>query len=358
MWSDSRISRRDVLKTGGGFAAAAVFAPVLAACGGSGGGSTGGDGLGTITYVSYGGPYQAAEANAWLDPFQDANPGTKIVEASPTDYGKLKSMVTAGNVEWDLVSVDADFGAGDTVRYLTPFPDSVVKAAGSRFATRYRLPYQASTSGFAYPLDTRPAPASWADFFDLDRFEGKRAFWAFTGGTAFYEGALIADGVAPADLYPLDIDRALEKWDTIKSETIFYDSPTQAVQLLASGEAAMAGTYAGRTYQANQAGIELGFMWQDAMVTYAYLVIPKGAPNAEGATELAAYITSPEHSGQIIKYYAVGAPNVNAQDIDRSAPAFEWTSSAHQDTVFEADARYYDENAETLTKRFDEWLQS
>ena len=38
----------------------------------------------------------------------------------------------------------------------------------------------------------------------------------------------MADGVAPADLYPLDIPRALAKLDTIKDEIVWWSQVHRA----------------------------------------------------------------------------------------------------------------------------------
>src|SRR5262249_2806388 len=62
----------------------------------------------TITYASYGGALQRAEEAAWLKPFMDQNPGVKIVYDS-VDYAKLKAMVEADDVVWDVVVVANDF---------------------------------------------------------------------------------------------------------------------------------------------------------------------------------------------------------------------------------------------------------
>jgi putative spermidine/putrescine transport system substrate-binding protein len=45
------------------------------------------------------------------------------------------------------------------------------------------------------------------------------------------EIALLADGVAPDKLYPLDLDRAFKKLDTIKKNTIWWatNAPVPAV---------------------------------------------------------------------------------------------------------------------------------
>ena len=53
-----------------------------------------------------------------------------------------------------------------------------------------------------------------ADFFDLKRVPGKRMIRK--DSQAMLEMALIADGVPLDKLYPLDVDRAIAKFATIK----------------------------------------------------------------------------------------------------------------------------------------------
>ena len=74
--------------------------------------------------------------------------------------------------------------------------------------------------GLSYDADKlTTAPTSWADFFDIAKFPGKRGLRK--GPKYALEFALIADGVAPTDVYtvlatPEGVDRAFAKLDTIK----------------------------------------------------------------------------------------------------------------------------------------------
>ena len=62
----------------------------------------------SVNFVSWGGSTQDAQKQAWADPFSKAS-GITVVQDGPTDYGKLKAMVESGNVQWDVVDVEADF---------------------------------------------------------------------------------------------------------------------------------------------------------------------------------------------------------------------------------------------------------
>src|SRR5919201_2358919 len=73
-----------------------------------------------LVVCSWGGAYQEAQRKTMFQPFEKET-GIKILEASPTDYGKLKAMVQSGNVEWDLVDVgDLNVIAGSKDNLLEP----------------------------------------------------------------------------------------------------------------------------------------------------------------------------------------------------------------------------------------------
>src|SRR5262249_57352757 len=73
-----------------------------------------------LVVCSWGGAYQEAQRKSMFEPFEKET-GIKIVEASPTDYGKLKAMVQSNNVEWDLVDVgDLNVPAGVKDNLLEP----------------------------------------------------------------------------------------------------------------------------------------------------------------------------------------------------------------------------------------------
>src|SRR5213080_2490857 len=77
-----------------------VLASSTAAC--SKGGTSGGSTDNTLTLAAAGGSYQDDLKAAWEAPFT-ARTGTKFVNDSPEDMAKVKTMVEAGKVTWDLI---------------------------------------------------------------------------------------------------------------------------------------------------------------------------------------------------------------------------------------------------------------
>ncbi|MCB8829527.1 extracellular solute-binding protein, partial [Escherichia coli] len=82
-------------------------------------------------------------------------------------------------------------------------------------------------------------PTGMADFFDVKKFPGKRSLYKW--GSAMWEAALMADGVAPEKLYPLDLKRAHDKIAAFKENVVAYwGGGAESQSVLMDGEASMA----------------------------------------------------------------------------------------------------------------------
>ena len=105
---------------------------------------------------------------------------------------------------------------------------------------------------------------------------------------------MLADGVAPDKLYPLDLDRAFKKLDTIKSDIIWWTGGAQSQQLLASAEAPFGSFWNGRLTALEQTGVKVGVSWEQNITAADSLVVPKGAKNKDAAMKFIALATSAE----------------------------------------------------------------
>jgi putative spermidine/putrescine transport system substrate-binding protein len=56
----------------------------------------------TLVVCGWGGTTTSAQREVYIRPFEK-DTGIKVIEATPTNYPKLKAMVDSGNVEWDVV---------------------------------------------------------------------------------------------------------------------------------------------------------------------------------------------------------------------------------------------------------------
>ena len=92
-----------------------------------------------------------------------------------------------------------------------------------------------------------------ADFFDLEKFPGRRGMRR-TPNTNL-EFALVADGVAADRVYEVlsteeGIARAFRKLDTVKSQVVWWEAGAQPPQMLADGEVVMSTAFNGRIFNA------------------------------------------------------------------------------------------------------------
>ncbi|MFJ5696553.1 ABC transporter substrate-binding protein [Arthrobacter sp. NPDC093139] len=345
------ISRRSLLKAAGLAGATALSLSGCAA-------------LGTqrenaVVFVSDGGEYQAAQRKAWLTPFQQQNPDLRLVEDVPKNYAKLKAMVASGNVQWDLMTATGDFGYGTDRTFLQDW-------AGLGLPTSQLLPeyvhdsvvgHTIFSNVIAYRTDRikGPGPQSWADFFDLDKFPGKRALRNLSNG-AVLEIALIADGVAPEDLYPIDFKRAFAKLDSIRKQTIFWTTGAQSAQLLADGEVSMAQVWNGRVYNLQKTGAPIAIQWNQHFIQADTLVIPRGA-NVEYAAKLAKYMLSAENNAKLSQYIPYGPTNQESLAlVDKKMK--EHLPTSHLDIGINPNNEWLNANRADVSSRWQKWVTS
>jgi putative spermidine/putrescine transport system substrate-binding protein len=326
----------------------------LAACGGESAGSSHSGG-GSVTVVSYGGDYQEAQQKALFDPYMAQNDGVEVRTDSPTDYAKLKAMVEAGATTWDLALVGNDFGHDTQAEWLEPIDYSVIDKDSivEGYAGEYRIAADIEGTVIAYRSDKYDtAPKTWADFFDTETFPGKRGVYKWVAG-GIIEGALLADGVAAEDLYPLDVDRALAKLDTIKDDIVWWETSAQSQQNMASGETPIAMAWVGRAVAAAEEA-PVSIAWDEWLSQEGYWVIPKGA-NKDAAMQLLKYMVSEEAQLAQTELLPYG-PVSKAAAEQISADEQPNLPTSHLDTQIKVDDTWWADNQAEIDEQFQAWL--
>jgi putative spermidine/putrescine transport system substrate-binding protein len=310
----------------------------------------------TLTFASYGGAYQDAQRKGWLEPYA-ALTGVKFQDSEDSANATIKAQVESGQVTWDIVDVGNDFGLDANAALLEPLDytkihkDEIIDG----FASTYRV--ADITYGVVLGYNTEKTagqvPAGWADFFDTTKFPGKRGMWDYSAGGIF-EFALLADGVAPKDLYPLDLVRAAKKLDTIKKDLVFWSSGAESQDLLGKGEVAMAMIWNGRAYSAkNIDNKPVAIQWNGQIVTADYFVVPKGTPNKDTAMDFIAWATCKENNAAPSKYIPYGPTNTLSK-ADPSKVAELSVSNINDNSAYFDDA-WIVENAQKLEDAYQEW---
>jgi putative spermidine/putrescine transport system substrate-binding protein len=221
---------------------------------------------------------------------------------------------------------------------------------------------------FAYDSSKFPeGPTSIHDFFDLEKFPGKRAMRK--GAKANLEMALMADGVPAADVYatletPEGVDRAFAMLDKIKKDTIWWEAGAQPPQLLADGEVAMTTAYNGRIFAAAVAeGKPFQVVWDGQVYEYDLFVIPKGAPNLEEAKKFLAYATDTQRLADQAKWISYGPARKSSgalvglyQDGKTEMGPHMPTAAANLTNALPSSYEFWVDRDSELNERFNAWL--
>ncbi|WP_424540778.1 ABC transporter substrate-binding protein [Sinorhizobium medicae] len=341
-----------------------------------------------LVFSSWGGTTQDAQKAAWADKFTEKT-GINVLQDGPTDYGKMKAMVEANAVTWDVVDVEGDYAAQAGKKGLLEKLDfSVIDK--SKLDPRFVTDYSVGSFYYSFVIGCNKdvvdaCPKTWADLFDTEKFPGKRAFykWSapgvieaallaagvpavdtekFPGKRAFYkwsapgviEAALLADGVPADKLYPLDLDRAFKKLDTIKGDIIWWSGGAQSQQLLASAEAPFGSLWNGRMTALAQTGVGIETSWEQNITAADSLVVPKGAKNKEAAMQFIALATSAEAQAELANLtgYApinLDSPELMDADLAKTLPDAQTASQVN------ADMNYWAENRDAIGERWYAW---
>lgn len=318
-----------------------------------------------LTVVSWGGAYQDAQKKVFFEPFKAT--GVQMIDESwDGGVGVLRSKVQGGaDSGWDVVQVESEeLEIGCDEGMFQPIDWSRV-GGKERYieAAHHECGVGTILYNFVLSYDKdklKTAPAGWADFFDTAKFPGKRALRQ--GPKTNLEIALIADGVAPAEVYKVlateaGVDRAFKKLDSIKKDIVWWKAGAQPPQLLASGEVVLTSAYNGRIDAANRNDKRnFGIQWNGSLYTLDSWVILKTSPNIDAAYKFIEFAGRPEHQSKLPDFIAYGVTGIKANEqID---PKRLTDLPTHPDNIKNAvqiSDKFWIENIDRLTERFNTW---
>ncbi|TWF43431.1 ABC transporter substrate-binding protein [Neorhizobium alkalisoli] len=272
-----------------------------------------------LVIAATGGAFYQALKRDFFDPFT-AKTGIniKFVEATTLEMnGKMRAMLSAGNVEYDILTTTGDSSIGDADVYqaidCTKIPNAGTFGVPGACSDKSLL-RTIGANLIAYDAQAFPSggPKSWVDFWDVKRFPGDRCL---IGGTTDNHipllAALLADGVKPADLYPIDYDRAIRKLEELKPHVAAYwTSYSQSQQLLRDGECVMSIMSNGRAQALSAEGSPVKVVWNQALVSPVGWGLAKNAPHPQAAyTFLDFWMTRPDAHLDFYKAFFYGTAN-------------------------------------------------
>ncbi|MCV7225390.1 extracellular solute-binding protein [Mycolicibacterium komossense] len=286
-------------------AALAITTLTITACG-SGGSpdSSGGSGGNDVLFYDTSGGDVWAQLNGTLFADYTKKTGVTVTEDYNEAATKFFGAAEAGQVPWSVVFFPTvnDARTASDAGYLAKIDTGIVPVDKLNKGTYDDYGIQVGTFGMVLAWDGAAydkAPTSMSDLWDLKNFPGKRCFFNNPQYGWTLEAALLADGVAPADLYPLDIDRALRKLDEIKSDITWWTSGAQSIESFENGSCDIGILWANRATVAKaDNGFPMEISWNGAGYSNSVWAIPADAPNKAAAQELLANVID-NTAGQI-----------------------------------------------------------
>ena len=295
----------------------------------------------TVNVVSFGGAYQEGQSKALFQPAAKAM-NISVKEETYTGIGDLRLKMKAGANTWDVVTSGSGSAARAGAEGLLEKLDYKVIDVSSffpGFAGEYCVGGDVFSTVLAWNTKTYgdKGPQSWADFWDVKKFPGKRSYRKGVAGAL--EPALMADGVPPNKVYevlsaPGGIERAIRKIKELKPHiAVWWSSGAQHAQLMKDGEVDMVTGWNGRFDVVAKDGGKVAYTYNQGLLDYDCYGIPKDAPNKAQAMKFLAEIVKPAYQAEFTKYITYGPTNKKAYDLGTIDAAYAQRLPSHPDNV-------------------------
>ena len=323
----------------------------------------------SITIASWGGAYSMSQRKAFHEPYMKETGITVLEDEWQGTLGQIRAQVDTGNYLWHVIDSERDMIiTGCDEGFLEPIPWEMMggkDAFVEGWTEECGVPTITWSTIYAYDADIYPDdglhPETLQDFFDLEKFPGKRGMWK--GPKVYLEWALIADGVPISQVYDVldteeGVDRAFAKLGAIKDHVIWWEAGAQPPQLLADGELVMTAAWNGRIFNAiKNEGKNFRIIWDAQALELDFWIVPKGHPEKEAAFKYIAYTVQPEVMARQSRYISYG-PTVKAAiplippEILKDLP----TAPGNTKNVLNVDIAWWADRREELNERFNAWI--
>lgn len=342
-----------------------ALASTLAACAGASGTASdesGGDADVSLTFVAYGGVGQEAMISNFQQPYTEAHPNVTFINTSPADVAQVKAQVESGSVLWDVVAVAPAAASQNCGTLFEPLDfssvddtDLVEGTIGECYIGNF-----INATPFAYRTDAFPdpseAPKTIEDFFDPEKFPGQRGILTNLQN-GILEYPLLADGVAADDLYPLDVDRALEKLETIRNVTTFAPNVGALQQAVGSNQVDMFLLSDSRLVPLMDEGADLTIVWDTTVASINAFAVPLGSPKADAAEAFLASVVDPEAVAGISEALGTAPVNTAAKlNLSDNGAKVEVFGEVNTGETVVQDVDWYADNFNEVTEKLTNWL--
>ena len=356
MSSDSRIilpRRRFLQAAGATLLSTAVAAPMVIT-------SRKAMAASNLTVVSWGGNYHAGVQDALATAFEKEF-GVHVTLVDTPDLAKVKAQVMTNNVQWDVFDAVGPMAmTGSKNGYWEPLDPALFNRSDLIASmTKDAVPLYGFTGGICWDNRKFPDgkhPQTFAEYFDFKKFPGQRTLRNRASETM--EIALLADGVPPEKLYPIDVERAFKSLDRIKPYIgNWVDQTPQTVTLVETGQVDFSYTYSTRVKAAQEANKPINFSFKQNLIGLEYLVVLKNSPNKANAMKFLQFALRPDRQATLMN--ALGNTPASKSALPMVKPEVrKWLSDPSNKMNVVSNDVWWADHYDELTLRFKEWVLS
>jgi putative spermidine/putrescine transport system substrate-binding protein len=317
----------------------------------------------TIGFASTGGAFNTILRHVWIDDFEKTT-GIKVNLSSNTSLTQTRLQADTDRPQWDVVELTGPwYVMAVRAGLLLPLDTDIVKvqAVPREYVRPYGVQYALFNNCIAWDRRSIPdskAPKGWADVWDLGARPGKRSLDGVAAGAGPLEMALMADGVAPNKLYPLDLDRAFKSLDRLGQGNILWsNSFEEPIQRLISQEVSIAASWPFRVTTANKGGANLGYTANQCNLDGSWLGVVKTSRNPHAAFRLIdTLIGNTKACAEFSRLTHYGTPNLDSLKLmPPEDAALTPTNPVLSASLFRPDDAWWADNLDRTAQRFKQW---
>ena len=243
---------------------------------------------GELVVVGWGGAHEESLKKAVYEPFTAAT-GIRIKQVSATNQlAMLKAQVQNNNPEWDIIQPGSAWLFRGAQEGLFEKIDYGVVERGDLYAPAahsHGVAFEVYAVDIAYNTKRFPTgshPKTWVELWDVKRFPGRRTGPGWTPRDNF-EAAVMATGVPPSKVYPIDVKLAFAKLADVKPHMTWWQSGAQFAQLFADEEVVLGYGWGARVVVLAREGKPLAVEMNQAILDQTFYAVSKISRNKDAA---------------------------------------------------------------------------
>ena len=318
-----------------------------------------------LTVVARGDSLQTALTDAYLQPFTDVTGLRATAVTWEGGIDALRDQLKAPDNAWDVILTDPEELATGCAEGM--FEKTDWASVGGK---DHYQPWAIGDCGvgaaivntvLAWDKDKFPVTPTWADFWDVAKYPGKRGLRKDVRGAL--EIALLADGVAPADIYKTlatkdGLDRAFQKLDQLRPYIVWWQTGAEAAKILGSGDVLMTSAPSGAIATAARVEIRnFGLQFASSLYDVLSWAIPKGSPNLRASQQFIYFTGMPLIEARLLRVNGLIGPAKGLNEsLQPELQAISPTNPPNMASALRVDDGFWHDNLAKLRPRFDAWL--